>query len=108
MSTADIHATRRKAALDRVARTGGREGAEAKRILAEESAIYARKLQADKLATLPKSIAEAKGDARAFAKADIKRQVAAERGEAVPGSSGAIGRTSMLAEMKKLGIGAAR
>ncbi len=60
--------------------------------------------EADQLAALPKSIAEAKGDARAFGKADIQRQAAAERGVTASTS----GRASMLAELKRQGIEPAR
>ena len=60
----------------------------------------ARRHQADALAARPKSLAEAKGDARAFAKADMKRQAAAEGGM----KPATTGRTSMEAELRKMGL----
>ena len=74
-------ATRRKAHLQRVARMGGPEAAEAKRMLAKESAADAGKAEADELAALPKTLAEADGDARALMKADMRRRVAGQGGQ---------------------------
>ncbi len=97
---AENRAERRKANLQRIARAGGPDGAEAKRILAAESAAEAKKAKADELAALPKSIAEAEGDARAYSRADMKRFVAAKYGS----STSNPGRANMLAELKRQGI----
>lgn len=75
--TGDPRAERRKIALQRMARTGGPTAAEAKRMLAEDETAAAQKAKADELAALPKSIEEAGGDARAYAKADMQRRAAA-------------------------------
>ena len=56
--------------------------------------------EADRIAALPRSIAEAGGDAKAFMRADIQRQAAAGQGE----KPMTAGRASMLAEMRKMGI----
>lgn len=56
--------------------------------------------QVDKLAALPKSIAEAKGNARTFSKADMKRQAAAAEGV----TASTPGRASMAKELRKLGL----
>ena len=60
--------------------------------------------QADALAALPKSLAEAKGDSRAFARADMERQAAAQGGI----SASTPGRASMAKELRKLGMEPAR
>lgn len=60
--------------------------------------------QADALAALPKSLVEAKGDARAFGKADRRRQAAAESGV----RASTPGRASMAKELRKPGLEPAR
>lgn len=60
--------------------------------------------QADALVALPKSVAEAKGDARAFAKADMKRQVAARSGI----TATTPGRANMEALVRQMGMEPAR
>ena len=95
----DDRAARRKANLQRIARTGGPEAAEAKRMLAAESAADAGKAEADELAALPKTLAEANGDARVFMKADMRRRVAAKAGKG-PTS---LGRESMARILRASG-----
>ncbi len=56
--------------------------------------------QADVLAALPASIADAKGDARAFSKGDMQRQAAAVSGVTASTPS----RASMVKELRKLGM----
>ncbi len=56
--------------------------------------------EADALAALPKSIAEAKGNTRAFAKADMKRRVAAES----ESKASTPGRASMVKELRRQGL----
>ena len=97
---AENRADRRKANLQRIARAGGPDGAEAKRILAAESAAEAKKAKADELAALPKSIAEAKGDAKAYSRADMKRRAAAKEG--VTASS--VARESMAKILRARGV----
>ena len=96
----DDRAARRKTALERVARSGNSTGAEAKRIIAEDRAAKLRKAEADQIAALPKSIAEAKGDVRAFGKADMQRQAAHERGEKPTNA----GRSNMERLLRQQGV----
>ncbi len=60
--------------------------------------------QADALAALPKSLEDAKGDARAYAKADMQRQAAAAEGV----TASTPGRASMAKELRKQGLEPAR
>jgi hypothetical protein len=56
--------------------------------------------EADRIAALPRSIAEAGGDARAFMQADIQRQAAA--GEGVKPTN--LGRANMEALVRSMGM----
>lgn len=76
----DDRAARRIANLQRIARHGGPEGAQAKRVLAQDAAAAGQRSEADALAALPRFIEEAGGDARAYMKADMQRRVAAAAG----------------------------
>ena len=98
---ADTRAARRKAALESVARTGGTEAAEAKRMLASDETAKQRQENTDTSAAMPNSIAEAKGDTRAYAMADMRRQAAAESGSK-PAS--AASRANMLKQLAKAGL----
>lgn len=99
MATQD-RASRRTAALQAAARRGGPDGGEARRILASEAATAGQKAEADALASLPKSIEEAGGDATAYMKADMRRRVAAKEGKAPASAS----RASMELLLRAKGV----
>ena len=81
MTTQTEHlAARRKASLQRMARAGGPEGTQAKRMLAQDSAAETAKTEADRLAALPRTLEEAGGDGRVLMKAAMERRVAARSG----------------------------
>ena len=81
MTTQTEHlAARCKSSLQRIARTGGPEAAQAKRMLAKEGAAETAKTEADRLAALPRTLEEAGGDGRLLMKANMERRVAARSG----------------------------